>query len=378
MQIRSKNALFVAAVASLLGSAAYGATITQWNFNSNPADTLTTTGTLTPSIGSGTASLVGGTTATFASGASGTGSSDPVTVDDTGWNTSGYPAAAAGDKTAGAQYLVSTLGFEDIIVNYDLRHSNTSSRFEQVQYTVNGTTWVDAPSGLFDATPGDTWYNNRTVNLSSITAVDNISTFGLRVVSTFAPSTSAYAASTTTSTYGTTGTWRFDMVTVSGTSTSAPSSFVTLTNAGTPTLGTLSIVGGSGSYTPQNVATSGDGKSGVLGISGNLAASTDPIWVYLDLATASQNTLLTALTLGSPSNLTAISDVTVTIGGITYDKLLQFNNTVATNDFFAFDFNSLNGGAGVSINNIAVVPEPATFGLLTVGGLALLARRRRA
>ncbi|MDG4869910.1 PEP-CTERM sorting domain-containing protein, partial [Guyparkeria sp. 1SP6A2] len=35
-----------------------------------------------------------------------------------------------------------------------------------------------------------------------------------RVVSTFAPGTNAYAPSTSTANYGTTGTWRFDMVTV--------------------------------------------------------------------------------------------------------------------------------------------------------------------
>ena len=154
------------------------------------------------------------------------------------------------------------------------------------------------------------------------------------------------------------------------------SSFVTLTNAGTPTLGTLSIVGGSGNYTLQNVATSA-AKSGVLGISGDLAASTDAIWVYLDLATASQNTLLTPSALGSPSNL-VISDVTVTIGGITYDKLLQFNNTATTPDFFAFDFNSLNSGFGVAVNNIAVVPEPTTLvGLVGLSGMALLRRRAK-
>lgn len=67
-------------------------TVAQWNFNSTPPDANTGTGVTTPSTGSGTASLVGGTTATFASGDAGTGSTDPATGDDSGWNVTAFPA----------------------------------------------------------------------------------------------------------------------------------------------------------------------------------------------------------------------------------------------------------------------------------------------
>jgi hypothetical protein len=223
-----RTTLLSAATVTLAASFVSATTITQWNFNGTSSTTVPGGASApTPSVGTGSASLVGGTTGSFASGISNGGSSDPVTTspENFGWGTTNYPAASSGDKSAGTQYLVSTVGFEDIVFTYDLRHSNTSSRYEQVQYTTNGgSTWIDAPSGLFDGPSGDTWFKARTVDLSAIAAVENNADFGLRVVSTFAPATSSYAASNSTSNYATSGTWRFDMVTVSGTVIPEPAS----------------------------------------------------------------------------------------------------------------------------------------------------------
>ncbi|MBD9361311.1 PEP-CTERM sorting domain-containing protein [Methylomonas fluvii] len=217
--MNKKMMMASALVALSVSAGAEAAVITQWNFNSNPADAATGTGTGAPSIGSGSASLVGGTTATFASGDASGGSSDPAIGDDSGWNTTSYAAQGAGNKTRGTRYLVSTVGFNNIQVSYDLRHSNTSSKYEQVQYTTDGSTWTDF--ALFSGATGDTWFNGRSVDLSSIAGVANNANFGFRVLAAFAPSTSAYAASSPTGTYGSTGTWRFDMVTVSGAAVAA-------------------------------------------------------------------------------------------------------------------------------------------------------------
>lgn len=203
-------------VFSAAPAATQASTITQWNFNSAPADANTSTGTLLPSIGAGTTSLVGGTTGSFASGDASGGSTDPAVGDDSARNTTTYPAQGTNDKTAGIAFAVSTVGFQGITVNWDQRHSNTASRYIQFQYSTDGTSFVDF-GPLFDANVGgDVWYNNRSVDLSTVPAVNNNANFAFRVVSAFAPSSSVYAPSTATSTYGVTGTQRFDMVTVSG------------------------------------------------------------------------------------------------------------------------------------------------------------------
>lgn len=203
-------------LAMLAAGNVQAADITQWNFNSVPADASTTTGSLIASVGVGSLNTLGSVTQTFASGTSNGGSSDPITTDDTGLSTLTYAAQGTSNKLSGVQFNVSTLGFENIAVSYDLRHSNTSSRYEQFQYSLDGTNFVDF--ALFDGNAGDTWFNNRSVDLSAIAGADNNANFAFRVVSAFAPGTSAYAAANTGSSYATSGTWRFDMVTVSGTS----------------------------------------------------------------------------------------------------------------------------------------------------------------
>jgi hypothetical protein len=195
-------------------SAAHADTLARFNFNSNPADSSVSTGSTAPSFGAGTASLVGGVTGAFASGTANGGSSDPATVDNTGWQTTNYAAQGQGNKSRGVQFLVNTTGFENINFSYDLRHSNTSSKWEQVQYTLNGSSFIDFAT--FSVNAGDTWANGRLVDFSGVSGASNNALFGVRVVATFAPSTTAYAASTLGSDYGTGGTWRFDSVSVNG------------------------------------------------------------------------------------------------------------------------------------------------------------------
>ncbi|OQW75230.1 MAG: PEP-CTERM domain protein [Proteobacteria bacterium ST_bin11] len=207
--------LIVAGLAlSLVGASAQASVVTQWNFNSITPDSNTGTGSILSSIGSGTAALVGGVTGAFASGTANGGSSDPAASDNSGWQTTNYAAQGAGNKTRGVQFNVSTVGYDNITINYDLRHSNTSSRYELVQYSLDGITFND--STLFDGNAGDTWFKNRSVDFSSIAGVANNANFALRIVAAFAPASSVYAPSSSTNTYATTGTWRFDMVTVSG------------------------------------------------------------------------------------------------------------------------------------------------------------------
>ncbi len=201
-----------------VASTAQADLISQWNFNSVPADALLSTGSAAPSTGTGTLTTQGGITTTFASGVANGGSSDPALTDNTGFQTTTYPAQGTNSGTAGVRFDVSTVGFSDIIVSWDQRFSNTSSRFYQLQYSLDGSVanpvWI--VGNTFENTGGgDFWANNNQVNLSAAPGVADNATFAFRIVSVFGPA-GAYVASNPLGTYAAGGTWRFDMVTVQG------------------------------------------------------------------------------------------------------------------------------------------------------------------
>jgi hypothetical protein len=189
----------LAALAALAVAPAQADTLAQWNFNDS---------NLVVDLGAGTAALVGG--ATTSGFNSGSGSSDPVQP-GIGWSISTFPAQSTGDRTRGAEFTVSTVGYEDVVFSYDMRHSNTASRYETVQFSVDGLSFTDLVT--FDTTLGAVFVNGRTVDLSAYAAADNAAALTLRVVASFAPGTGAYEG--TAGAYGTSGTMRFDMVTFS-------------------------------------------------------------------------------------------------------------------------------------------------------------------
>ena len=193
-------------------------TITQWTFNSVVADGNTGTGSSLPSVGTGALTLLGGVTSPSFN--SGTGSSDPAASDNSGLQTTTFAAQGAGNNTRGIQVKVDSTGFEDVVFSYDLRHSNTSSRYELAQYSLDGVQFVDY--AIFDGNKGDTWFNARTIDLSSVVGADHNPNLTFRVLATFAPGTAGYLASDSTKSYASSGTWRFDMVTVSGVAAPVP------------------------------------------------------------------------------------------------------------------------------------------------------------
>lgn len=195
---RMKTMILAISAMTVAGSA-HAAVVTQWTFESQ---------TTSPSTGSGSASLVGGTTATFASGFAGSGTF--------AWNTTTYAAQGTGDRTRGVEFLTSTAGYENITLTWNERHSNTSANTVAVQVTTDGINWTEVQ--VFTFTPaasgtGDTWYQ-RSVSLSA--SVADSTGFGFRVLAAFDPTAGQYLASRSTSTYATSSTIRFDDVTVSG------------------------------------------------------------------------------------------------------------------------------------------------------------------
>ncbi|MCX7743046.1 MAG: choice-of-anchor I family protein [Flavobacteriales bacterium] len=204
-------------------------TIGFWNFNFGN-DNNVSTGTTLPAVGSGSIALVGGTTATFATGHS----NDPNTNDNSGYNTTNYPAQGTNPKTAGIQINVNTTGLDDIQIEFWQRLSNTAANTWVLQYTLDVTqpvpVWVDAQTYTFTPQPtgtGDTWYF-RTYNFSTVNGLNNNPNAAFRIVSAFDPLAGQYLAARSTSTYNTAGTSRFDLIKIYA----APNpSNVSLTNA---------------------------------------------------------------------------------------------------------------------------------------------------
>ena len=202
-------------VASLTVLFTNPAVFAQWNFNSITPDNNTTTGTTTPSVGVGIAALVGGTTATFATGDT---TLDPApAADNSAWNTTSYPASG-NNKTAGAQFAVSTAGIQNIAVSWSQRSSNTGGKYFRLQYSTNGgASFMDFPVAV-TVTNVFTAFTN---DLSALPGVNNNPNFVFRIVAEFqstaiGSSNAAYVAASAGSTYASTGTTRFDMVSVSG------------------------------------------------------------------------------------------------------------------------------------------------------------------
>lgn len=156
--------------------------VTQWHFNSVTPDANTATGDTNPSIGSGVASLFGGVTATFASCDASGGSSDPAVGDNTAWNLRDARNPTGLNLSQGAIFSASTVGFDNVTVNWDQRQSNSSGRFSAFEYSLDGINFTTLTNPAFDP-PGPSFVRTDT-GVGPIAA---------------------------------TGTWRLDMVTVNGT-----------------------------------------------------------------------------------------------------------------------------------------------------------------
>lgn len=202
------NTLFSGAALALASLGAQAEIVVQWNFNSattTPAlkASYTYNGEQSPSF-----SAIGGITLSTVAGA---GSTDGA-ADNDALNTTTYAAQGAGNLTRGIQVFFNTTGFENLVLSWDQRNSNTASAWTTLMYTLDGSTWNQAQA--FQMTVGGSFVNNTSFSFASIAGANDNPNFGIQLLASFAPNTSSYAG--TAGTYGTAGTIRYDMLTVSG------------------------------------------------------------------------------------------------------------------------------------------------------------------
>lgn len=185
-----------------------------------------------PAVGTGTATPLGMTN-NFTSPPSVTncdilvnnGSSNPM-VGNLAWRIRGGGtgsgngwAAAAPEYSQGAEFLTSTEGYQDIVVTYDWSPTTQGVKHQQVQYTTDGSVWTNVgPVQVGPATEG--WVNGITIDLGSLAAVNDNPWFGIRIVSAYAPdgpNAGQYVNLAGNPINSTSGNWRLDNITISGT-----------------------------------------------------------------------------------------------------------------------------------------------------------------
>ena len=142
-----------------------------------------------------------------------------------GLQTTNYPAQGQNPGQAGIVVSVPTTGYRNIVVKFDVRWSNTSSKFIALEYTTDGgANWTRAR--VLEARRGDRWHGDTDANggygalveldLSGDSAVNNNAQFAFRVVTIFDSNTGQYTAAQSGSNYATRGTLRYDLIEVLG------------------------------------------------------------------------------------------------------------------------------------------------------------------
>ncbi len=176
-------------------------TLTQWNFNGSNS--------LAPSFGSGTCWLWGGLTNSIASGS---GSSDPLGTGDHALVLAGFPAATNVTANAGIEFRTSTVGFSNILFQFDLRASSTASGHLQTFYSVDqGNSYFPGPIQVI--THANAFTNRLILDLAGINDAMDHPDLRIRLASVAGESGRYEGVSRS---YSPAGVWRLDWVTFFG------------------------------------------------------------------------------------------------------------------------------------------------------------------
>jgi len=226
------------------------ATIAGWNYD---AITGQPTGPISD-VGTGSSAIIG--SLTIANAATGM---HPTTNNGCGLQNGTNPGAwsftanpGASNESSGVQYTTSTVGYQGIKFTWDQRWSNTATNTLRIQYTTDGTSWQNFTmtslnttfcngsinDGRFEANTTGDQYRRISVDFTSITAANNNANFGVRILAAHYQTTGEFRQTANNANIATAGTWRFDNVSITGSSPSisiaSASNFVVVNeNAGT-------------------------------------------------------------------------------------------------------------------------------------------------
>jgi len=353
------------------------ASIAQWNFESNPPDGSPSTGTNTPSGGIGTAFLIGGTTATWATGST----NDPASsADDSGWNTKSYPPSDTGNKTAGVQFNVSTLAYSNIVIRWDLKVSATASRYCRLQYSTDGSTFIDypTPNAAQVVSATSSYYEAQTNSLAAFAGVNNNANFAFRIVSEFENTAIGSGingyVTTEGNDYSTAGTIRFDFVVISGTpipGANTPPSISTVSNqtvrVNQSTAALPFTVGDAEDLAASLAVTNASSNPGVISV-GNIhlagSGASRTVMASAGAQTGSSIITLYVTDTGGRSNSTTFSVTVLPVNTAPVISSISPTNTLANQatPALAFTVNDLEMPAGNltvsgSSGNQALVPN---------------------
>ena len=102
------------------------------------------------------------------------------------WGGTGYADQGTSNKLTGVQYNVNTVGFKNVSITYDSRLTATGSKYTRLQYTTNGTDFVDYPDSTTIPSGDSTIFRTRgPFDLSDFPGVRNNPHFGFRIVIEF-------------------------------------------------------------------------------------------------------------------------------------------------------------------------------------------------
>ena len=302
-----------------------------------PSDTASASETATPSRSPTPAVIVGFSFDVAASLLAATEGTAPATLGAVGGVTTGsvtgspgsavtmssFPAATAGNATAGLQLCVDTARWQPTALSLSMYRSNTGSRFAALAYkqsaasSADDLTWQDV--AVLAATGGTSW-TSYTVPLPALPSLANDAALCFRIVSIFAPDTDAYTAASATGIYGTGGAVRVDNLRLLGFPAAAATGTGTQTGTGSSSA-TASVTPsasetGTAAETPSATLSPGASSSSTASTSASasLTASTAPTPSNLPLAVLAAWDFEAAATGAASEGVAAASSTLVAVG----------------------------------------------------------------